>query len=432
MRNDRFAFRSRLSRRTLLRGAGVAVALPWLDAMSPAFGRATDSKGPRRFVAVTLGLGFHAPNLFPEQAGANYQPSVYLAEIPDLLGDLTVFSGVSHPGVTAGHQAEACILTGAPMAGGSQVGFRNSISLDQLMAKHLGGETRYPSLVLSPTDGSSPSYTENGAMIPAEQSPTEVFAKLFLDDTPAEREKQARRLRQGRSIMDIVGADAKSLEGRVGPGDRQKLDEYFTSVRDLEKRLAANESWALRPKPKVDAPPPAEIADKNDLAARKRAMLDVMYLALETDSTRFMTMHIGGGNVTLPLEGVREGYHSLSHHGKDPEKIQQLTLVEKELINEWARFVRRLKDSKQADSSLLDRTMVLLTSNLGNASSHDTKNMPVVLAGGGFRHGQHLAFDRADNYPLTNLYVQMLQRAGLEFDSFATSTAQSVPDLSMS
>lgn len=417
----------KLSRRTLLRGAGVGLALPWLEAMQPAFARTAGAPAPMRFVSVSHGLGLHAPNLFPEQNGRSYEPTVYLDAIRDLIPELTVFSGMSHPGVTAGHQAEACILTGKPMSRGSSGSFRNTISIDQLLAKHLGDETRFPSLVLNPLEVTSPSYTENGAMVPAESSPAKVFAKLFIDGTAEERAQQAARLREGRSIMDIVGADARGLEREVGAADRTKLDSFFTSVRELEQRLAANEEWALKPKPKVDAKQPPVGVGSDNLAVRERAMLDVMALALETDSTRFLTFHLDGANKVLPIEGVSEGYHSLSHHGKDPEKIEQLTLVETALVQEWGRFVARLRDSEQPFGRLLDRTMVLLTSNLGNASSHDTKNMPVLLAGGGFRHGAHVAFDRDDNYPLTNLYLQMVRQAGLDFRSFSTATAESVP-----
>ena len=426
MKDVQIACGKKLDRRTLLRGAGVALALPWLDAMSPAFARdASSATTPRRFVAVSNALGFHAPHLFPEQAGADYEPSLYLRGLEDLRNDLTVFSGVSHPGVNGGHQAEASILTAAPMKGGSG-SFKNSISLDQLMAKHLGGETRFPSLVISATGGSSPSYTENGSMIPAVQSAAALFAKLFVDDTPAEQQRQLQRLGEGRSIMDVVSEDARSLERDLGAPDRAKLDAYFTSVRDLELRLAANQDWVTRPKPKVDAAAPVDDAGMNDLAARERALFQVIRLALETDSTRFITLHSDGIGDVQQVPGVSEGYHALSHHGLDEGKIAQLGRVEKTLIDTWADFLRSLKISQQGSETLLDRTMALLTSNLGNASAHDTKNMPVLLAGGGFRHGQHLAFDRSDNYPLPNLYVQMLQRMGLEFRHFVTSTAESV------
>ncbi|MFG0297617.1 MAG: DUF1552 domain-containing protein, partial [Maioricimonas sp. JB045] len=299
---------------------------------------------------------------------------------------------------------------------------KNSISLDQYMAKYLGHETRFPSLVLSSRGSSSPSYTENGAMIPAEDSPSRLFERLFSDDTPAERERQAERIREGRSIMDLVRDDARRLARELGPGDRDRLDAYFTSVRELEQRLAASEDWAERPKPKVHVPKPVDISNPNDFVGRQRLMSDVVRLALETDSTRFITYHLGSSGGVVPIPGVEEGYHSLSHHGRDDEKLEQLAIVEAEIIKAWGDFLRQLAATDERGTSLLDNTSILLTSNLGNASSHDNRNMPVVLAGGGFRHGQHLAFDRKNNYPLPNLYVSLLNRLGMEVDQFATST----------
>lgn len=412
---------TKLHRRTILRGAGVAVGLPFLDAMIPAFATEKQSAAPRRFVSVSLGLGLHGPNLFPEEAGSKYKPSPYLAKIPDLLSDLTVCSGVSHPQVSGGHRAEGTILTAAPLSRASGA-FKNSISLDQLMAKRLGGKTRFPSLVLSSTSSnSSPSYTENGAMIPAETSASRLFARLFVDDAPTVQKNKAARMRHGRSIMDIIAADAKALQRKVGSGDRNKLDNYFTAVNELEKRLAANEQWINRPKPKVDRPKSISEA-RADAILRLRAMLDVMSLALQTDSTRFITLHLGGGG-RVDLDGVREAHHALSHHGRDEDKLEQLAILENAIIGEWAGFVRGLKKAKEGTSKMLDRTMVLLTSNLGNASSHDNRNMPVLFAGGGFKHGRHLAFDRKKNYPLPNLYLSALHRLGLEEKRFATSTS---------
>lgn len=412
----------RLSRRTFLRAAGVTLTLPWLEAMSPAFARSAKlvaTRPPRRFVGMSNALGLHGAHLFPEQAGRNYEPSRYLKAIEDLRHEFTVVSGVSHPHVNGGHKAEACILSAAPMAGGN---FRNTISLDQYMAKHLGNETRFPSLILNAKGGNSPSYTDNGAMIPAENSPVRLFNRLFVPDTPAAQAQQVRRLHQGRSIMDLVGDEAKAMQRRVGAGDREKLDAYFTSVRDLEQRLAANEGWAQKPKPKISVPPPREVTNSNDLVARQAVMHEVMYLALQTDSTRFITLHTNGGGEVLPIEGVDEGYHQLSHHGLDAEKIEQLALVETAQVAAWGDFIRKLKSTPEGDGTLLDHTMVLFTSNLGNASAHDNRNMPVLFAGGGFRHGQHLAFDKKNNYPLPNLFVSALQRLGLETDKFATST----------
>ncbi len=222
--------------------------------------------------------------------------------------------------------------------------------------------------------------------------------------------------------MDLVGDDVRKLSRELGAGDRQRLDAYFTSVRDLEKRLAASEAWAHRPKPKVDVRKPTDISNSNDFVGRQRLMSDMIKLALQTDSTRFVTYHLGGSGGVVPLPGVDEGYHTLSHHGLDEEKLAQLKLVETSIVSAWGDFLRSLKDSDDQQSRLLDHTTVLLTSNLGNASSHDNRNMPVVVAGGGFRHGQHLAFDRNHNYPLPNLFISILQRQGLQTDQFATGT----------
>jgi hypothetical protein len=408
-----FVPRSRLSRRAVLRGAGVSLGLPWLDAMAPAFAAPSPAPAPKRFVGISLALGLHNPNLVPDQAGRGYAPSRYLEPFADLRDAFTVISGSSHPGVTGGHSAEGSIFSACPNQRG--VTSRNTVSLDQFLAKHLGHETRFPSLVLNTNGQTSPSYTENGAMVPAENQPLRLFTKLFVDDAPDEQARQAELLRRGHSVMDVVRAEAKALQRQVGPGDRDKLEAWFTGVRELEQRMTANEAWIRRPKPAVAAPPPKSVPKDNE-AAVEGIFLDLVHLALATDSTRFVTLHVTGNNVSA-LDGVDESYHSLSHHGLDEDKLRQLALVEEAVLGEWAAFLRKLRAA-----ALLDETMVLLTSNLGNASSHDNRNMPVLFAGGGFRHGQHLAFDQKDNYPLPNLFLSAIHRLGLETESFATST----------
>lgn len=415
-----FNFQRKLSRRTMLRGAGVAMAMPWLNAMTNAFADTAKAQPPRRIVCMTLGLGLHAENLFPEVAGRDYQPTRYLTRLQDLREQFTVVSGVSHPGVSGGHRAEASLLSAAPMT--SAAASRNTVSLDQLLAKHLGDQTRFPSLVLGLSGTNSPSYTENGAMIPAEDSPARLFTRLFINDSPAEQARQKHRAQEGQSIMDLVAEDARSLQRTLGAGDRDRLDAYFTSVRELERRLVETEAWSNRPKPKVDISKPVDIGNPNDFVGRQRLMSDMIRLALSTDSSRFVTLHLGGSGGVVPIEGVDEGYHSLSHHGLDEEKLEQLALVETEIVHAWGDFLRGLQSTSDNGGTLLDHTSVLLTSNLGNASSHDNRNMPVLFAGGGFRHGRHLAFDRKNNYPLPNLYVSMLQQTGFHQDRFATST----------
>lgn len=414
-----FSRGSVLQRRTMLRGTGVALGLPWLSAMQPAFA-AQNNEPPRRFVALTLGLGLLGENLNPEAAGTDYQPSPYLTQVNDLRDHFTVVSGSSHPEVNGGHRAEASILSAQPMGSAGQA--RNTISLDQLLARNLGHHTRFPSLVLSSRGSNSPSYTANGSMIPAQDSPSQLFAQLFIDDSEAEQRRQVSRIREGRSIMDLVQDDSRRLARTLGRGDQQRLDEYLTSVRDLEQRLKSGEEWVQRPKPVVDASRPVDIRNSNDFIGMQKLMTDMIQLALETDSTRFITYHLGGSGGVVPLDGVQEGYHSLSHHGLDEMKLEQLAIVEAAIIAAWGEFLRDLSAKRDDGHSLLEQTTILLTSNLGNASNHSNRNMPVLLAGGHFRHGQHLAFDQKNNYPLTNLYLSILQQFGLPLDQFKTST----------
>jgi hypothetical protein len=254
--------------------------------------------------------------------------------------------------------------------------------------------------------------------VPAEASPADTFARLFFSGSPAELAALQRDLQDGRSILDTVAGDARSIERRVGPADRDKLDQFFTAVRETERRLQKNELWNRTPKPKVQAKPPANLPAA-DLSGRLRAHFDVMRLALETDSTRLITFG-GTGYGTVPLiPGVQAGYHGLSHHGKNPDMLRQLALIETATIEAFFEFLTGLAASEADGANLLDRTQVLLGSNLGNASGHLTTNLPILLAGGGFKHGAHLAFDARNNYPLPKLFVTMAQRFGVEIDSFA-------------
>jgi len=372
-------------------------------------------------VCICTPLGFYAPHFFPEKQGKDYELTPYLELLKDYRDDFTVVSGLAHPGMSSGfaHQATASFLTGVPGAG--RPGFRNAISVDQLAADKIGERTRFPSLTLS-GEGLGISWTRTGAIVPADNSPSKVFARLFLEGRPDEVQGQVRRLEDGRSILDDVRGQADSLRADLGAGDRDKLDEYLTSVRELERRLVKDEAWCKTPKPKVDVPPPQDIANASDLIGRTRLMFDLTHLALQTDSTRLVTIMLAGSTNAPPIAGVSLGHHDLSHHGKDPAKLEQLKLVELETIKTVRDLLGTLKDTKEEGDNLLDRTMVFLGSNLGDARSHSVKNLPVLLAGGGFRHGQHLAFDPQSPPPLCNVYVSMLQRLGIETDKFGSST----------
>lgn len=231
-----------------------------------------------------------------------------------------------------------------------------------------------------------------------------------------------RRLEDGRSILDDVRDQARALRADLGADDRDKLDEYLGSVRELEQRLLQDEGWIKTPKPKVNVEPPKDIPNTADLIGRARLLFDLSHLALQTDSTRLITIMLSGSTYVPPIPGVNLGHHDLSHHGKDPGKLDQLKIIELETIKTVREFLAKLTQAQEAGESLLDRTTVFLGSNLGDASSHSVKNLPVLLAGGGFKHGQHLAFDPQNPPPLCNLYVSMLQRLGIETDRFGAST----------
>ena len=404
----------KLDRRSFLRAAGVSLALPWLNRAL-----AATAAPPRRLVCICTPLGLHPPFLFPAKTGRDYEVTPYLEVLQDFREDFSVISGLSHPDVGASHDSGYSFLTAAPHPE-IRAGFRNSISLDQFAAERIGGETRHPSLTLA-DEGFGLSWTRSGAPVPSDTSPSRVFARLFLEGRPDEVQAQARRLRDGQSILDRVRDQARKLEAGLGPDDREKLDEYFTSVRELEQRLARAEEWSKKPKPKVDAKQPQDIPNSADLAGRTRLLFDLTHLALQSDSTRLITIMLLGTSSVPPIAGVSLGHHDLSHHGQDPNKIEQLKKVELEKMKAFRDLLAKLKQSQEDGASLLDRTMVFFSSNLGNAANHAVRNLPVILAGGGFKHGQHLAFDPAKPPPLCNLYVSFLQQLGLEVDKFGSS-----------
>jgi hypothetical protein len=424
----------RLNRRRFLRAAGVSLALPWLDALAPSRGLAAGAAPPRRMVCVCAPLGLHPPYFSPGKTGKDYPLTPYLEVLREFRDDFTVISGLSHPEVGPSHDSIYSFLTAAPHPE-RRAGFRNSVSLDQLAAERIGGATRFPSLALS-CEGFSLSWTRSGALVPSDCWPSSVFARLFLEGRPEEVRAQARRLRDGQSVLDTVRDQARQMQSGLGAGDREKLemqsglgagdreklDEYFTSVRELEQRMARSEEWSRKPKPRVDARPPQDNTNPTDLVGKARLMFDLIHLALQTDSTRLVTLLLLGTSGVPPVAGVTLGHHDLSHHGKDPGKIEQLKRIELEEMKTLRDFLARLKQTREGGANLLDRTMVFFSSNLGNASTHGVKNLPVLLGGGGFKHGRHLAFNPDKPTPLCNLFVSMLRRLGIEADQFGSSS----------
>ena len=418
----------RVSRRTLLRGTGVALALPLLDAMTQRTARASrnNPRPKKRFLAICNNLGVLSESFFPKSFGTDYEPSLYLREIGEHRDDFTVLSGVSHPGVDGSHSSDVSFLTAAPHPGSG--GFRNTISLDQQIATQIGNETRFPSLTLgvnAQQDRRSLSWTRGGVLIPCENSAAAVYQQLFLRGSRKEVETQVRRLTLGQSIMDTLAEQAESLARTLGASDRNRMDQYVTAVRDVEKRMADAQAWERKPKPSVDDEPPEDPSEASEYMTKTALMYQMAQLAFETDSTRSVALLLDSNNSpTIRVDGatISDGYHNLSHHGKSEKKLKQLEAIDRRHMQLLGKLLSDLKSVREGDACLLDQTMVLYGSNFGDANKHTTDNLPIVFAGGGFRHGSHLAFDRDRNYPLPNLYVSILQQMGFETDHFASAT----------
>ncbi len=423
--------RQALSRRRFLRGTGIALSLPFLESMLAPFARAADASSPlapgakpRRMLGICNNLGLLDDQFFPTGAGRDYAASPYLKHLQAHRNQFSVFSGVSHPNVDGGHPADICFLTAAPHPGSSS--FRNTISLDQHIAERIGTLTRFPSLTLSVnTRTRSLSWSGTGVAIPPEDKAAEVFKQLFLQGTAAQIDAQVRKLDTGRSILDTIASQAKDLQRSVTARDRDRLDQYFTSVRDLEQRLQASAGWERKPKPVVKATLPIDPASPGAYMDKVKIMYDLARLSFETDSTRAITLMLDGVStpaLEIPDAKITDGYHNLSHHGKSEAKRSQLKTIDELHMKLLAGLIGDLQGVKEGEDTLLDRTMVLYGSNFGDANKHTCFNMPMLLAGGGFKHGQHHAFSKDNNYPLPNLYVSMLQRMGIEEDKFASST----------
>lgn len=410
-----------LARRAVLKAAGAVLALPWLESMTPRAFAAPVAPPPRRFVGLMTNMGILPEFFFPKAAGTDYDSTPYLDLLNDHRDDFTVFSGVSLAGVDGGHAAEQCFLTGAP--GASRGSFKNSVSLDQVVADHAGPATRFPSLTLGLRENTSLAWTRSGANIPTQRSPLKLYQQLFVEDSAEQKAAAVRRLREDRSLLDALRDQYKALGGSVTPADRHRLDQYATAVRDLERRLAAVEGWVGVAKPKVAPRAPDDTRDENDLPKNSRAMLDLVKLALETDSTRSVTLCWSLAALTpSTIPGVKTECHTLTHHGQQEKAVGELRLIEEAVFRALNDFLGGLKGVAEQGETLLDRTACVFGTNMGSANAHSNDNLPVLLAGGGFRHGRHLAFDRKKNHNLATMYVSVLQRLGVETNSFASAT----------
>jgi len=404
---------NRLNRRHFLRSAGSMLALPFLE--SNAIAAPTAAAAPKRLVCLGVALSMYPKAWHPKETGKNYALPRLLEPLAELRDDFTVISGTDHPGVTGGHKGTPAFLSGIyqPERVGQSIVIRNQVTLDQLAAQHLGQATRYESLQLGAAPGSPDgalSWNAKGVPLLSEGDPQKVFNRLFVNPPNLKSAKQAMRFEC--SILDLVMEDAADFRRQLGHEDQGRVDDYLSSVRDVEKRVGRQQQWLNTAKPDVPAlgDSPVTYHDNLDL------MLELAVLALQTDSTRVISVNLPGSGLPIVSGNQRNiNYHGESHHGKDPDVIADLIEIELLHTRSLARFITRLKEA-----NLLDSTQVLFGSGLGNASSHSNRNLPVLLAGGGLRHGRHLGFDPGT--PLCNVYVTMLQRLGIDIDAFAGST----------
>jgi hypothetical protein len=412
-----------MNRRGFLRGAGVALGLPWLECT------AATPEPPRRMLLIANNLGVLPKYFFPTGAGKNWVASPYLSILEDIRPEFTVFTGLSHPGVTGGHSTDNCFLTAA--RGAFKSGFRNSISLDQFAAEKLGQVTRFPSLNLGVNidkGNRSLSWTRDGVLLPAEDSAPKLYERMFVQGDPEAVARQLHRLESRGSILDSLLDETKRFQSKLGGEDKARLEQYVTSVREVEERLQTAKAWEQKPKPEAPGAPPPEIQDKKLFFEKFELMLDMAQLAFESDSTRIVTLMTDAFFTPAyqlnGKESTTESYHGLSHHGQAEGKVKQLQETDRQQMRLLKKLTLSLAGKKEGGERLLDRTMVLYGSNMGDANIHDNTNLPILLFGGGFRHGQHIEFRRDNNTPLCNLFVSMMQRMGIETDSFASSTGR--------
>lgn len=395
--------------------------------MTPVFGRSSQTKAPRRLLIISNNLGFLPKPFFPKTAGRDYELTQTLSPLADVRSELSIFSGMSHPDVNGGHSAENCFLTAA--RGPTKSGFRNQISLDQFAAEKLGQPTRFSTLNLGVNidkANRSLSWTRDGVLLPAEDSTPALFRRMFVQGDPEAVKKQLNRLDERGSILDTLMDHTKKLSRGLGSDDRSRLDQYLTSVREVEERLVTAREWELKPKPVTTLPEPADIRDKKLIFEKLDLMLRMSQLAFESDSTRIITLMVDAfATPAFTIQGeesTTEGYHGLSHHGQAPEKVKQLEHADREQMVILSKLIQSLAANHEDGVRLLDRTMVLFGSNMGDANKHDNTNLPIILAGGGLKHGQHHAFKTDHNAPLCNLFVTLLQHLGVETAAFGSST----------
>ena len=416
-------------RHFILSSLGTTLALPGMSSlMAKSVGGAIQvakgaGMGTRRFVAIGNLLGYQTKSLFPTTAGRNYEKTTLLEPLEAIRDKMTVYRGLDH-GVRGGHFAVHSFLSGV-LNSEAQNRPEGNVTIDQYLADEVGFETRFPSLTVGSEGGihggCQIAWTKSGVRVPPITNPAELFEKIFVSDSP---ERRARRVQENQvqaSILDSVLEEANRLSKQVNKEDKEKLDEYLTSVRDVEKRLELRQQWTSQPKPKAPFDKPANHNAVEDLPM----LYELIALALQTDSTRIATLEIGGDFMPQHL-GIKKDWHGLSHHGNDPEAVASLIKLEKYQIEHFGKFVAKLAKLNDGDRTLLDSTTVLFGSGMGDGNTHKNSDLPIILAGGGYKHGEfrQVPNQSINKVPLCNLFVDIAQKMGVEIDSFGNSTGR--------
>jgi hypothetical protein len=400
--------------------SGTALTFPWFSNL--ALHGAEASKAPRRLVCIGLDFGVRPESFFPASHGPELELTSLLKPLKRWRQKMTVFSQLEHPGVQGGHYGVHAFLSGVRRE--QAAGFKDGcVTLDQMVEEHLGGLTRFPSLCLGVGSGDAISWTRSGIAVPKLEDPGAAFDMLFKPQRKSAAAARRAELSENDSVLALIAQDAKRVAPHLDRWDREKMEEFMGAMRDFERANASNMAWLDKPLPVTDGQKP--VWKNEGCMDRVRANFDVAALALQADATRIITLNIGGALPVTNIPGINRGYHDLSHSGQDPDKLRQLHIIESALMAELDHFLERLAAMKDiGGSSLLDNTTVVFGSGMGNASAHANTNLPVVLAGGGFKHGRHLFFPKQGRQqtPLCNLFVTLLQQMGIERDQFGSST----------
>ena len=407
-----------MDRRTFLKAAGASIALPNLEV----FSNSKNSEKIRRFVGIAAPLGVYPPAFFPKGEGKNYQLNETTKPLEGFRDKVTLFKNLDH-GITGGHQGVHALFSGLKLkdAANNSMYPEKNISLDQKFADFIGYKTRFHSLAVCPSQKNklnlmnTTTWTKNGIGVPNIEDPGLLFNKLFKQDSQAQIQKNIRKANIRTSILDAVMGQSKAMNKKLGKTDQEKMDQYFTSIRGLEKQILSQKKWFSREKPKV------ENFETNETEQYKlfTIFFDLLHLALITDSTRSAVFHVPFGFDLTGIGVTARGYHGCSHHGKNPDAVADLKKVDTFLMKEMAKFLGKLKESH-----ILDDTTVVFGSGMSDGSPHSNECLPMIVAGGGFNHGEYKIYSEEPKKKtlLCNLYLTILQSLGLEIDKFGSST----------